>query len=149
MNLVAERLSAGRRVAVLAPLAVCALGEILLGAGSVTFSDVFGVAGIATNIVLAIAVPLLLLLAARASGDEQPEPGARVPLFGRPGAVWASVAVAAVLLVAFATVLADRLLLRIAAGASLVALLATVALAVRAGAFVASASAGGRDRRSA
>jgi hypothetical protein len=149
MNLVAERLPTRRLVAVLAPLAVCALGEILLGADSVTFSDVFGVAGIATNVVLALAVPLLLLLAARRSGDEQPEAGAQVPLFGRPAAVWATVAAATVLLVAFATVLTDRVLLRVAAIVSLAALAATVTLAVRAGAFVASATAGGRDRRSA
>jgi hypothetical protein len=135
MNLVAERLPRRRLVAVLAPLAVCALGEILLGADSVTFSGVFGVSGVATNVVLAIAVPLLLLLAARRGGDLEPEPGARVALFGRPVAVWASVALSALLLVAFATVLADRVLLRVAAVVSLAALLATVGLAVRGGAF--------------
>jgi hypothetical protein len=135
MNLVAERLATHRLIAALAPLAVCALGEILLGAGSVTFSDVFGVSGIATNIVLALALPLLLLLAARRSGDEEPAQGAQVPLFGRPLAVWASVAVAAILLVAFATVLTDRVLLRVAAVVSLAALAATVGLALRAGAF--------------
>jgi hypothetical protein len=143
MNLVAEWLPSRRLVAVLAPLAVCALGEVLLGVGSVTFSDVFGVAGIATNIVLAVAVPLLLLLASRRSGDLQPEPGAQVPLFGRPVAVWTSVALSAALLVAFATVLADRVLLRVAAVVSLAALMVMTALAIRAGAFVRR---GGQDR---
>jgi hypothetical protein len=138
MNLVAEWLPSRRLVAVVAPLAVCALGEVLLGVGRVTFSDVFGVAGIATNIVLAIAVPLLLLLAARRGGDLQPEPGAQVPLFGRPVAVWTSVALSAALLVAFATVLADQVLLRVAAVVSLAALLVMTARAIRAGAFVRS-----------
>lgn len=136
MNLVAERLPGRRAAAVLAPLVVCGIGEVLLGAGSVTFSDVFGVAGIATNVVLALALPLLLLLAARRGGDLPAGRGARVPLFGRPVAVWTCVVLAAALLVAFATVLADRVLLQVAAAVSLAALLAMAGLAIRAGAFV-------------
>lgn len=136
MKLVAERIPPRRaRLAALAPLAVCLLGEALLGAGAVSFSAVFGVAGIATNVLLAIALPLLLLLAARASGDLRPAPGAVVPLFGSPAAVWSIVALAAALLVLFATVLADSALLRVAAVVSLAALAVTVALARRARAF--------------
>lgn len=141
MNLVAERLPPARRrlLPALAPLAVCLFGEALLGAGAVTFSAVFGVAGVATNVFLAVALPLLLLLAARRGGDLRPGPGATVPLFGAPWAVWSIVAAAAVLLALFTTVLADLPLLRFAAAASLLGLLATVALARRAGAFRPSA----------
>lgn len=129
MRLVAER-TPGRRplLPALAPLAVCLLGEALLAADAVTFSAVFGVAGVATNVLLAIALPLLLLLAARRVGDVAPEPGAVVPLFGRPAAAWGIVAAAAVLLALLATVLADQPLVRVAAVASLLALAATVAL---------------------
>jgi hypothetical protein len=132
MKLVAERIPARRaRLAVLAPLAVCLLGEVLVGAGAVSFAEIFGVAGIATNVLLAVAVPLLLLLAARASGDLRPGPGAVVPVFGSPAAVWSIVVLAAVLLALFATVLADQLLLRVGAVLSLAALAVTVVLARR------------------
>jgi hypothetical protein len=138
MNMVAEWLPGRRRLLpVLTPLAVCAVGEVLLGADLVTFSGVFAVAGVATNILLAIALPLLLVLAARRSGDVQPEPGARAPLCGRPAAIWAIVGFAALLLAAFATVLTDELLLRVGATVSLLALAGMVALAARTGAFAA------------
>ncbi len=136
MKLLAERLPPTRqRLAILAPLAICLLGEALLGAGAVSFSAIFGVAGIATNVLLAIALPLLLLLAARAGGDLRPGRGAVLPLFGAPAAAWAVVLLAALLLAGFATVLADTVLLRVAALVSLAALATTVALARRAGAF--------------
>lgn len=136
MRLVAERLPAGSGpLPALAPLAVCLLGEVLLGAGAVTFSAIFGVAGIATNVLLAIALPLMLLLAARRAGDLRPGPGATVPLFGSPPMAWSIVAAAALLLVLFTTVLADQALLQVAAVASLAALIATVVLARRDGAF--------------
>lgn len=140
MRLVAERTpdgapasgSGGSRVVrllpALAPLLVCLVGEALLAADAVTFSAILGVAGVATNVLLAIALPLLLLLAARRSGDLEPGPGATVPLLGRPGA-WSIVASAAALLGLFATVLTDDPLLRVAAMLSLAALVATVALA--------------------
>jgi hypothetical protein len=136
MSLVAERLPQPRRVlAALAPLAICLLGEGLLAADAVTFSAVFGVAGIATNVLLALALPLLLLLAARQTGDLEPGRGAVVPVFGAPAAVWSVVAAAGLLLALFATVLSDKPLLRAAAAVSLVALAATALLARRAGAF--------------
>ena len=138
MRLVAERLPARTRLlAALAPIAVCLLGEALLAADAVTFAGIFGVAGVATNVLLAIALPLLLLLAARRGGDVAPGPGAVVPLFGRPPVVWAIVTAAAILLGLFTTVLAEDALGRIAAALALLALLATVALARRAGAFAA------------
>jgi hypothetical protein len=136
MNLTAERLpERNRALAPAAPLAVCLIGEGLLAADAVSFSGIFGVAGIATNVLLALALPLLLLLAARRSGDLEPGPGAVVPLFGSPLAVWAVTGAAGVLLVLFATVLADEPLLHVAAGVSLVGLVVTVVLARRAGSF--------------
>ncbi len=132
MRLTAERLpERSRALAPVAPLAVCLVGEALLAADAVSFSGILGVAGIATNVVLALALPLLLLLAARRSGDVRPGPGAVVPLFGAPVAVWSLVAAAGVLLVLFATVLSDQLLLQIAAALSLGALVVTVVLARR------------------
>lgn len=136
MNLTAERLpDRSRALAPAAPLAVCLIGEGLLAADAASFSGIFGVAGIATNVLLALAVPLLLLLAARGSGDLEPGRGAVVPLFGSPLAVWSLTGAAAVLLVLFATVLADQPLLHAAAGVSLVGLVVTVVLARRAGSF--------------
>jgi len=138
MHLAAERLPDGRRgrlLAIAAPLAVCALGEILLGADLVSFSEVFGVAGVVANVVLGLALPLLLLVASRASGDLPA--AARVPLAGRPAVAGAIIAADAVLLVAFATVLSDDLLRRTGAVVGLVSLVATTALAWRAGAFAA------------
>lgn len=136
MNLTAERLpDRSRALAPAAPIAVCVVGAALLAADIVSFSSILGVAGIATNVLLALALPLLLLLAARRSGDLEPGPGAVVPLFGAPLAVWSVVAAAVLLLVLFATVLSDQPLLHAAAVLSLAALLATVALARRAGAF--------------
>lgn len=136
MNLTAERLPhRSRALAPAAPIAVCVVGAALLAADIVSFSSILGVAGIATNVLLALALPLLLLLAARRSGDLEPGPGAVVPLFGAPLAVWSVVAAAVLLLVLFATVLSDQPLLHAAAVLSLAALLATVALARRAGAF--------------
>jgi hypothetical protein len=132
MNLTAERLpEESRALAPVAPLTVCLAGEALLAADAVSFSGIMGVAGIATNVLLALALPLLLLLAARRRGDVRPGPGAVVPVFGAPVAVWSLVAAAGVLLVLFATVLSDRLLLQVAAGLSLVALVVTVALSRR------------------
>jgi hypothetical protein len=132
MHLTAERLpERSRSLAPVAPLAICLLGEALLAADAVSFSGILGVAGIATNILLALALPLLLLLAARRSGDVRPGPGAVVPLFGAPVAVWSLVAAAGVLLVLFATVLSDQLLLEVAAALSLAALVVTVVLSRR------------------
>jgi hypothetical protein len=132
MHLTAERLpERSRALAPVAPLGLCLLGEALLAADAVSFSGILGVAGIASNILLALALPLLLLLAARRSGDVRPGPGAVVPLFGTPVAVWSLVAAAGVLLVLFATVLSDQLLLEVAAALSLVALIVTVVLSRR------------------
>lgn len=134
MRLAAERLPEDSgRLAAAAPLLVCVVGELLLAADAVTFSDVFAVTGVATNIVLAIAVPAMLVLASRRSGDL--DSAVSVPLLGRPWAVAAVVAFSGVSLVLFATVLADSPLLRIAAAVSLAALVVTAALAVRNGAF--------------
>jgi hypothetical protein len=136
MNLTAESLpDRSRALAPLAPLVVCLIGEGLLAADAVSFSAILGVAGIATNVFLALAVPLLLLLAARRSGDLRPGRGAVVPLFGSPLGVWSLVGAAGVLLFLFATVLSDKALLHAAAVLSLVALAVTVVLARRAGAF--------------
>jgi hypothetical protein len=132
MHLTAERLpEPSRALAPVAPLAVFLVGEALLAADAVSFSGILGVAGIATNVLLALALPLLLLLAARRSGDVRPGPGAVVPLFGAPVAVWALVATAGVLLALFATVLSDQLLLELAAALSLTALVVTVVLVRR------------------
>jgi len=136
MRLTAERMApAHHRWAALAPLAVCLVGEALLAADAVTFSGVFGVAGVATNLLLAIALPLMLVLAARRSGDVEPGPGATAPLVGRPAVAWTLVGLAALLLGLFATVLAEGSFERIAAGIGLAALAGTVALAWRSGAF--------------
>ena len=130
MHLTAERLpERSRALAPVAPLAVCLIGEALLAADAVSFTGILGVAGIATNVLLALALPLLVLLAARRTGDVRPGPGAVVPFFGRPAAVWSLVAAAGVLLVLFATVLSDQLLLELAAGLSLAALVVTLVLA--------------------
>jgi amino acid permease len=136
MHLAAERLPSGphgRLLAIAAPLAVCALGEVLLGADLVSFSDIFGVAGVVSNVVLGLVVPLLLLVASRAGGDEAS--ASRVPLAGRPAVAGAILALDAVVLVAFATVLSDDVLRRAGAVVGLVALVATTVLAWRAGAF--------------
>jgi hypothetical protein len=133
MRLVEERTPGeGTVLPALAPLAICLLGEVLLAADAVTFSAIFGVAGVATNVLLAIALPLLLLLAARRGGDIEPGPGAVVPLFGRPAAAWSLIVLAGVLLALFGTVLSDGALLRVAATLSLLALVVTALLAQRA-----------------
>lgn len=127
-NLVAERLRPSRRgAAVLAPLCICLLGEAMLAADAVTFAGVFGVAGVATNILLAVAVPALLLLASRRDGDHPV--AVRVPVFGRPVVVGLTVAVVGAGLTAYMTVLADSPAIRVGAGVSLVALILTVTLA--------------------
>ncbi len=134
MRLAAERMPGDHaRFAAFAPLAVCVVGEVLLAADAVTFSEIFAVTGVATNIVLAIAVPAMLVLASRNSGDL--DSAISVPLLGRPWAVGGVVVLAALSLVLFATVLADSALLRIAAAVSLAALTATTGLALRSGAF--------------
>lgn len=124
MNLVAEWVP-GRVLPIAAPLALCALGEVLLGADLVSFSGVFQVAGVATNVIVGAALPMLLLAASRRTGDL--EPGARVPLFGSPAAVAVLIGFDALLLVGFATVLADDPLMRIVAVGALLALAAIVA----------------------
>jgi amino acid permease len=134
MRLTAERLPERRhRLALLAPIAVCLVGELLLGADAVSFSAIFGVAGVTTNIVLAVALPAMLILAARRRGDLPA--GFRVPLLGNPFATSVLVGLAALLLALLATVLADDPLTRAGAVIALLALLATVVLALRSGAF--------------
>ena len=134
MRLAAERMPERRaRLAVAAPLAVCVIGELLLAADAVTFSSVFAVTGLATNIVLAVALPAMLVLASRRSGDL--DSAVSVPFLGRPLAVATVVGLAGLSLVLFATVLGDSTLLRVAAAASLLALIVTTGLAVRSGAF--------------
>ncbi|MGK2931834.1 MAG: hypothetical protein ACSLFD_03530, partial [Solirubrobacterales bacterium] len=134
MRLAAERIPVSRGgLAVIAPLFVCVVGEILLAADAVTFSSVFAVTGVATNFVLAIAVPAMLVLASRNSGDLGS--AVSVPLLGRPWAVASVVGFSALSLVLFATVLADSTLMRVAAVLSLLALAATSSLAVKNGAF--------------
>lgn len=134
MRLAAERMpEPSRRWALLAPIAVCLFGEGLLAADAVSFSGIFGVAGVTTNIFLAIAVPALLLLAARRTGDLPA--GARVPIAGRPIPTAILVGAAAVLLVGYATVIADDGLIRAGSVVALAALVATCVLAIRSGAF--------------
>lgn len=134
MRLTAERLPESRKTsALLAPIAVCLVGEALLAADAVSFSAIFGVAGVATNVFLAIAIPALLILAARRTGDLPA--GARVPLVGNRVSTVIAVTLAAILLVALATALAPNGLTRVGAVAALLALLVTVVLAVRAGSF--------------
>lgn len=129
MDLVDERLPGRRLLPVLAPLAICLLGELLLDLGAVSFTAIFNAAGIAANVVLGLAVPPLLLAASRRSGDL--EPGLRVPLLAR-GPVLAGLLLAdGLLLVALATVLADGTLLRVVALGALGALAAFVWLGVR------------------
>lgn len=130
MRLAAERLTERRRrFALLAPIIVCLVGEGLLTADAVTFSAIFGVAGVTTNIFLAVAVPALLLLAARRRGDLPA--GARVPLAGSPLATAVAVISSAVLLALLASVFAPNHLTRVGAAIALVALAATTWLAVR------------------
>ncbi|MBX5440767.1 MAG: hypothetical protein IRZ32_04480 [Solirubrobacteraceae bacterium] len=125
MRLVAERVP-GRAAAIGAPLALCAIGELLMAADLVSFSGVFRLAGVATNVVLALALPMLLLAAARRLGGV--EPGAEVPVFGTPAGVATLVALAFALLAGFATVLAPDAATRGAGIVGLVALAAVLAV---------------------
>ncbi|HEY2055884.1 MAG TPA: hypothetical protein VGH14_18275 [Solirubrobacterales bacterium] len=127
LDLVEERLPGRRLLPAAVPLAVCLVGEGLLDLGAVSFSGIFNAAGIAANVVLGLALPGLLLAAARASGDI--EPGLRVPLLGRRAFLAALLIADALLLIALATVLADGALVRVLAPAALGALVALVWLA--------------------
>jgi hypothetical protein len=120
MDLVAERVAGGRTLPVIAPLVVCLVGEGLLEAGEISFAGVFNAAGIAANVVLGLAMPLLLVQASRRTGDL--EPGVSVPLAGRRSVVIGMVSADVLLLVALATVLEDGPVVRAAAVAALGAL---------------------------
>lgn len=134
MRLTAERLPPPRRkLAALAPLIVCLIGEGLLTADAVSFSAIFGVAGVTTNIFLVVAVPALLLLAARRRGDLPA--GAKVPLVGNPLAAAIAVFLSAVLLILLASTFAPNDLTRLGVVVALAALGATTWLAVRDRAF--------------
>lgn len=134
MRLAAERLPEDRRrMALLAPIAVCLVGEGLLTADAVSFSAIFGVAGVTTNIFLAIAIPAMLLLAARRTGDLPA--GAKVPILGRPIPAALMVGLSGLLLAAYASFLADNTLTRAGSLLALAALAWTSVAAIRAGAF--------------
>lgn len=124
MDLVDEWMPSRRAIPVLAPIVICLLGELLLDLGEASFSGVFNAAGIATNVVLGLALPVLLLRVSRRTGDLTP--GLVVPLLGRrPVAVGLLLADAA-LLVALMSALGDDRLLRVVAFLALVALVALV-----------------------
>ena len=120
MDLVEERAPRRRVLPVLAPLAICVVGEVLLDLGEVSFTGVFNAAGIAANVVLGLAVPVLLLAVSRRTGELTP--GLRVPLLGRRTVAAALLVGDALLLLALATVLSDGTMLRVIALASLAAL---------------------------
>ena len=124
VDLVAERMGGRRLVPVLAPVAICVLGEVLLELGEVSFSGVFNAAGIAANVVLGLAVPVLLVRASRRS--DEPAPGARVPLIGRRWFARLLLIADALLLLALATVLADGVVERVAAAIALAGLATVV-----------------------
>jgi hypothetical protein len=130
MDLVEEWVPRRRLLPVLAPLAICVLGEALLDLNQVSFTGIFNATGIATNVVLGLAIPVLLLAASRRTGDITP--GVRVPLLGRRSFAAALLAFDVALLLALATVLADGTLLRVVALAALGALVALSWLARRA-----------------
>jgi amino acid permease len=129
MDLVAERMPRPRLVPVLAPAAICVLGEALLELGEVSFSGVFNAAGIAANVVLGLAVPVLLVRASRRS--DEPAPAVRVPLIGRRGVARVLLVGDALLLAALATVLADGAVERVAAAIALAGLATVVWLSRR------------------
>jgi amino acid permease len=120
MDLVEERGPSRRALPIIAPLAICVLGEVLLDLGAVSFTGVFNAAGLATNVVLGLAVPVLLLAVSRRTGDLTP--GIRVPLLGRRVVAGALLAADFLLLLALATVLSDGTMVRVVSVASLAAL---------------------------
>jgi hypothetical protein len=130
MDLVDEWLPRRKALAVLVPVAICLIGEVLLELGAVSFTGIFNAAGIASNVVLGLALPVLLLAASRRTGDLTP--ALRVPLLGRRVVVVVLLVADALLLVALATFLADGALLRVTALAGLGAFVALVWLAPRA-----------------
>jgi hypothetical protein len=142
-NLTAERLPKGRSsfvarhgirvLTALPPLLLCGLGELMLAADIVSFTGVWQIAGVSTNILLSIALPLMLLRASRLRKGEHI--GVRLPVVGHPVFVALWVTGSAILLVLFATVLWDGAARRVVAVAALVVLLVVVWLAWRGGAF--------------
>ena len=127
-----RRLSA-RTLACVPALGVCAIGEVLLALGDVSFSNVMGLAGVISNIVVSGAVPMLLVLGARRRGELRP--ASTIGVLGTPAVVAAATAVYAVLLVAFSVVLFDTAAERVAAGAAALVLAAVLWRTRRDGVF--------------
>jgi hypothetical protein len=116
---------AARTLACAVPaLATCAIGEVLLALGDVSFSDVMGLAGVISNIVVSGAVPMLLVLGARRRGELRA--ASTIGVLGAPAAVAVATAIYAVLLVAFSAVLFDTVAERVAAGAAALVLAAVL-----------------------
>jgi hypothetical protein len=130
-----ERLGAERagRARVLicsaAPLAVCAIGEVLIGVGDVSFNDVMGLSGVISNVLVTGVVPMLLVAGSRRLGEL--EPARTIGRLGDTPVVLAVTAAYAALLVAFATVLYDTPVQRVAAALAAVVLLVVVGLSRR------------------
>jgi amino acid permease len=126
-----ERLGADRvrsRVLIcsLPPLAVCAIGELLIAAGDVSFNDVMGLSGVISNVLVTGVVPMLLVAGARRRGEL--EPAWTIGQLGGTPVVTAVTLLYAALLVAFATLFYDGVGQRAAAGAAVVVLLVVVSL---------------------
>ncbi len=128
-----RRLSARTLACAVPALGVCAIGEVLLALGDVSFSNVMGLAGVISNIVVSGAVPMLLVLGARRRGELRP--ASTIGVLGTPAVVAAATAVYAVLLVAFSVVLFDTAAERVAAGAAALVLAAVLWRTRRDGAF--------------
>ena len=126
MHLIQERVPSRPVLPVLVPLVICLVGEALLAADAVSFAGVFNAAGIASNVVLGLALPFLLVAAGRRTGDV--EAGLTVPLAGRRSVATVMVLADAALLVALATVLSDGAVLQVVALGALGALGALVYL---------------------
>lgn len=128
-----RRLSARTLACAVPALGVCAIGEVLLALGAVSFSNVMGLAGVISNIVVSGAVPMLLVLGARRRGELRP--ASTIGVLGTPAVVAAATAVYAVLLVAFSVVLFDTAAERVAAGAAALVLAAVLWRTRRDGVF--------------
>jgi hypothetical protein len=114
-------------------LLIFAVAEATLDLGDASFSSVLTIAGVVTNVLVGIAIPMLIVMAARRRGELVPP---RVwPWVGWPGLAWALVAASLAALVVVGLFVWDDWVSRGAALAMAVLGAVTVVWAVRSGAL--------------
>jgi hypothetical protein len=108
----------------LGPLAMCAVGEVLIAVGDVSFNDVMGLSGVISNVVVTGVVPMLLVAGSRRLGEL--EPARTIGALGGAPVVTALTVLYTLLLVAFALLFYDTPVERAAAASAVLGLLAVV-----------------------